>query len=106
RPKPMADAHSDDHQARRYVVVGGANGIGLQFSRLAMAAGARVSVLDNNVPALEALAAEQPDCPTFSCDVRDDSSVRDAMTKAAEALGGAIEGLIYCVGVDLQQAFS
>src|SRR5699024_1835499 len=61
---------------------------------------------DNNASALEALATAYPDCPTFRCDVRDNGSVRDAMTKAAQALGGAIEGLIYCVGVDLQQAFS
>src|SRR5690625_590840 len=96
----------DTHHNRHYLVVGGASGIGRSFVSLALKAGARVAVLDNNQAALDTLTQEETGTFTYYADVCDRITVDSAVAAAANNLEGHIDGLIYCVGIDLQQSFS
>ena len=82
---------------RRILVVGGAAGIGLATVRLCLEGGAQVAALDRNpwpngepAPAFFGLA-----------DVRATSDVEAGVSAAAQRLG-ALDGLVYCAGVDLR----
>jgi len=65
----------------RAVITGGGSGIGLATARLFADRGALVAVLDLDPAAAAPLAG-------FAADVADDTSVRAAVTAAAQALGG------------------
>jgi 2-keto-3-deoxy-L-fuconate dehydrogenase len=67
------------------LVTGGASGIGLATARLMAARGARVAILDREIPA--SLAQDGILQPVIA-DVTDDGAVRSAVATAAEALGG------------------
>ncbi|KUN82791.1 SDR family NAD(P)-dependent oxidoreductase [Streptomyces griseoruber] len=66
----------------RVVVTGGASGIGLATTRMFVAQGATVAVLD-----LDPSGVPRP-LPALRADVRDDASVRAAVDEAAARLGG------------------
>ncbi|RJL25086.1 SDR family NAD(P)-dependent oxidoreductase [Bailinhaonella thermotolerans] len=78
----------------RAVVTGGASGIGLATARTLLGRGARVACLDLN---------PEVDAPLIGvrADVSDDASVRDAVRRAAEALGG-IDVLVNNAGIGAQ----
>ena len=67
------------------LVTGGASGIGLATARLMASRGARVAILDREVPS--SLAQDATLHPVIA-DVTDDAAVRSAVATAAEALGG------------------
>ncbi|UUN30591.1 SDR family NAD(P)-dependent oxidoreductase [Streptomyces sp. FIT100] len=81
-----------DLSGLRAVVTGGASGIGLATARLLSARGARVAVLD-----LKPDTVEEPLVP-LRADVGDDASVREAVTAAAQELGG-IDILVNNAGI-------
>ncbi len=67
------------------LVTGGASGIGLAAARLMASRGARVAILDREIPgSVSGDGSLQP----VIADVTDDAAVRSAVTAAAEALGG------------------
>ncbi len=74
-------------EGRRAVVTGGASGIGRATARRMAAAGARVSVLDLDAAAAEAVAGETGGV-SFGVDVGDPNAVKAAVDASAEALGG------------------
>ncbi len=74
------------------VVTGGASGIGRQVVTTLLARGARVASLDLNTP--EPLTGVLD----LTCDVTDDASVRAAVERAAQELGG-IDVLVANAGV-------
>jgi len=93
---------SDSLQGRRFVITGGASGIGLAVARLALQRGAQACLLDLDAPQLA--AAQQTlgqSISTAACDVADAASVRDAVAHAAQAMGG-IDALVNSAGVDLR----
>ena len=67
------------------LVTGGAAGIGLATARLMAARGARVAILDREIPGG---VAEDGSLQPVIADVTDDAAVRSAVTAAVEALGG------------------
>jgi NAD(P)-dependent dehydrogenase (short-subunit alcohol dehydrogenase family) len=79
---------------RRMLVVGGAAGIGRACVDLCLEAGARTAVLDRDAWS----GGAAPAC-SLRADVRVAEQVNVAVAAAADALG-AIDGLIYCAGVD------
>ncbi len=83
---------------RRVLVVGGASGIGRATVGLFNEAGARIAVIDRDP------WTGSQDIPTpgiaLRADVRDTNAVDAAVDAAAAALG-ALDGLVYCAGVDL-----
>ncbi|KGD92421.1 short-chain dehydrogenase [Achromobacter sp. RTa] len=85
---------------RRFVVAGGASGIGLAFARLALGRGAAVAILDRDAGALAEAVRELPPAAALACDVTDSAAVDRALREAADALGG-IDGVVNCAGVDL-----
>jgi 2-keto-3-deoxy-L-fuconate dehydrogenase len=83
------------------VVTGGASGIGLATARLLTARGARVAILDRQVPP-GGIPADPGNTESgimaIPADVTDDSQVRSAVAAAAERLGG-IDILVNNAGI-------
>jgi 2-keto-3-deoxy-L-fuconate dehydrogenase len=67
------------------LVTGGASGIGLATARLMASRGARVAILDREIP--DSVPRDGDLHPVFA-DVTDDDAVRSAVATAVEALGG------------------
>lgn len=87
---------------RRYLVAGGASGIGLAFARLAASRGAAVAILDRDAAALSEAGRQLPSlAAALFCDVTDSEAVDRAVQEAAGALGG-IDGVVNCAGIDLR----
>lgn len=86
--------------ALRFVVSGGASGIGFAVARLAVERGARVVLLDLDAPRLQACVAALGDAALpLVCDVTDATAVKAAVNHAAQWLGG-IDALVNSAGVD------
>jgi NAD(P)-dependent dehydrogenase (short-subunit alcohol dehydrogenase family) len=91
------------HRGRRFVISGGASGIGLAVARLAQQRGARVALLDRDVAALAAAVrhlGEGPDVVALTCDVADANAVNHAIAEAAERMDG-VDALVNSAGIDL-----
>jgi NAD(P)-dependent dehydrogenase (short-subunit alcohol dehydrogenase family) len=84
-------------QGHAALVTGGASGLGAETARQLVQAGARVSILDVNMEAAQALADELR-CHAARCDITDSASVEAALDAAQEA-NGAPRILINCAGI-------
>lgn len=88
-------------EGRRFLVTGGASGIGLAVARLAIARGARVALLDLDAATLAASVDHLGKASQgFECDVSDSAAVRIAMTGASAWLDG-LDAVVNSAGVDL-----
>jgi NAD(P)-dependent dehydrogenase (short-subunit alcohol dehydrogenase family) len=87
---------------RRVLVTGAASGIGLAIVRLFSREGARVAMLDRDGARLKETAIDG--AVPLICDVGDERQVRDAVARAASALGG-LDGVVNSAGVDLMRPF-
>lgn len=87
---------------RHVVITGGSSGIGLAVTRLAVAAGARVSVVALSDAALTDLALHPPAGPgalaVFPADVTDPRQLRDALDQA-RGQHDRIAAVIACAGI-------
>src|ERR1700691_3958611 len=97
----MTTPNADEFSGLAALVTGGASGIGLATARLLASRGARVAILDREIPDAN---ATMPDGATqyltfasgpldkslqpFVADVTDDAAVRTAVAAAVEAFGG------------------
>jgi NAD(P)-dependent dehydrogenase (short-subunit alcohol dehydrogenase family) len=79
------------------IVTGGGGGLGAATARAMAAAGAKVTLLDVNMDAAEAVAKEIIGL-ALSCDVADAGSAEAAVAQAREAHGAA-RVLINCAGI-------
>jgi NAD(P)-dependent dehydrogenase (short-subunit alcohol dehydrogenase family) len=68
-------------QGQAALVTGGASGLGAETVRQLVQAGARVSILDVNIEAAQALADELR-CHAVRCDITDSASVTAALDAA------------------------
>ena len=84
-------------QGQAALVTGGASGLGAETVRQLVQAGARVSILDVNMEAAQALADELR-CHAVRCDITDSDSVETAL-EAAQQANGAPRILINCAGI-------
>ena len=82
-------------KGRRILVTGGSTGIGEAVVRQSVEAGARVASLARTVD-----EGEHGAVVGIKCDVRDEASVKAAIEKAAQALGG-LDGLVANAGYGL-----
>ncbi|MGV2292599.1 SDR family NAD(P)-dependent oxidoreductase [Trinickia sp. YCB016] len=82
------------------LVTGAASGLGAQTARALVAAGARVTLLDVNDGALEALAEELGHGVALAqrCDITDTASVEAAL-EAGERAHGTARILVNCAGI-------
>ena len=84
---------------QRVVVTGAARGIGEQVARLAVARGARVSLVGLEAERLQALADELGAMASWrEADVRDAAALRAAIDASAEEMGG-IDSVVANAGV-------
>ena len=84
-------------QGQAALVTGGASGLGAEVVRQLAQAGARVSILDVNREAGQALA-EEIGAHFASCDITDSDSVAQALAAARTAHGSA-RILVNCAGI-------
>lgn len=85
---------------RRFIVSGGASGIGLAVARLAVERGARVVLLDHDASRVQASAEALGDAALpLVCDVTDSEAVMAAMNHAVDWLGG-LDALVNSAGID------
>jgi 2-keto-3-deoxy-L-fuconate dehydrogenase len=81
----MSTPYPQEFDGLAALVTGGASGIGLATARLMASRGARVAILDREIPA--SLVQDGVLQPVIA-DVTDDAAVRSAVATAAEVLGG------------------
>jgi len=74
--------------AKRVLVTGGANGLGLAIAERFSAEGARVAICDVNAPALEVMRARHPQWLCIQADVASEASVAAMFTQLGSAFGG------------------
>ena len=77
------------------LITGGAAGIGLATAEVLAERGARVAIIDRNLP-------DAGDHPAFQADLADSAAVDRAVAGAAAALGG-IDILVNSAGIDLMR---
>ncbi|WND37421.1 SDR family oxidoreductase [Streptomyces sp. BB1-1-1] len=87
---------------RTVLVTGGSSGVGLATVRALLAEGARVATCgrdaDRLAKAAAGLGAGTDRLYTGVCDVRDADAVRDFTERAADRLGGRLDGLVNNAG--------
>jgi NAD(P)-dependent dehydrogenase (short-subunit alcohol dehydrogenase family) len=88
-------------QGQTFFISGGASGLGAACARRFAAGGARVIIADLNADAGERLASQLgPNARFAPTDVRDETSVQDAVKLAVGTFGG-LHGAINCAGIGL-----
>jgi short-subunit dehydrogenase len=80
------------------VVTGGASGIGLALVKDLLGRGFRVTVLDVNEAAMQAIAADQGDVSVQRCDTSDAAMV-EAVIGDIEQSAGPIDRFIHCAAI-------
>lgn len=87
-------------KGRRIVVTGAGSGIGAAIAQLFIAEGAQVAAIDRNEDGIRSWfkTVDTRKGIVLKADIADETSVNDAVKRAAEALGG-IDGLINAAGV-------
>lgn len=83
-------------QGRRVLVTGAASGIGRAVAELFLTAGARVALLDRQLPTPAASAGER--AVPLAADITDVEAVAAAVARAAQAFGG-LDGLVNSAGI-------
>lgn len=84
---------------QRFLVTGGASGLGAATAKMLTAAGARVMLVDLNAEGLAAMAAQLGDGARYSvADICDEAQAQAAVDAAVQAFGG-LDGLVNCAGI-------
>lgn len=91
------------HESKRYVVTGGASGIGAAVCRMLSDAGAAVAVLDRDVAGARTVAASLAQGRAFAVDISDPKEVDEAFSAAVGFLGG-LDGVAHVAAVDDPEA--
>lgn len=87
----------------RYLVVGGANGIGLESARILAGKGASLAIVDINKGALLNAQREMPAITYIGvADLSHSATTDRVISDAIAALGGTLDGLINCAGIDYE----
>jgi len=89
---------------RRILITGGASGIGLETALAFAREGARVALLDRNLPQLQEAARRIPGATPVAADVSIEAQVARAVAEAAEAMGG-IDGVANVAGIGTRRSF-
>jgi 2-keto-3-deoxy-L-fuconate dehydrogenase len=92
----MATSYPEELGGLAALITGGASGIGLATARLMRARGARVAILDREIPS--SVLAGGGLHPVLA-DVTGDAAVRSGVAAAAEALGGSLDILVNNAGI-------
>ncbi|MDX1992623.1 MAG: SDR family oxidoreductase [bacterium] len=87
---------ADRFAGKKYLVTGGASGIGLATAQALFKRGAQLALWDVNAPALEEAAGELVAFPAWVDVTRHE--VEPAMRQVREEMGG-LDGVIHCAGI-------
>jgi NAD(P)-dependent dehydrogenase (short-subunit alcohol dehydrogenase family) len=91
------------HASKRYVVTGGASGIGAAVCRVLSDAGAAVAVLDRDAAGARTVAASLARARAFAADISDPKEVDEAFDNAVGFLGD-LDGVAHVAAVDDPEA--
>lgn len=94
---------TDRFQGRRVVITGGASGIGAAVARRIVQEGGRVCIVHSDARKTPSLGAGVH-VERFVADVADEAAVGQAISYAADRLGG-IDGLVNSAGVNTMKPF-
>jgi NAD(P)-dependent dehydrogenase (short-subunit alcohol dehydrogenase family) len=84
---------------QRFLVTGGASGLGAATAKMLTTAGARVMLVDLNAEGLAATAAALGEAARYSvADICDETQAQAAVDAAVQAFGG-LDGLVNCAGI-------
>jgi len=84
---------------QRFLVTGGASGLGAATAKMLTAAGARVMLVDLNAEGVAATAAALGEAARYSvADICDETQAGAAVDAAVQAFGG-LDGLVNCAGI-------
>jgi meso-butanediol dehydrogenase / (S,S)-butanediol dehydrogenase / diacetyl reductase len=93
-------------EGKRVIVTGAASGIGRATAEVMAGQGASVLVADLDLTAAEQTAARCAaagvTAAAVRCDVRDPERVAALFTEAEEALGGVVDALANCAGIEIE----
>lgn len=96
---------NDTFNGKRYVVTGGASGIGFEVAKLLHRRGAQVALWDNNRERLQTAVETEASALVCVVDVTDPAQI-DAATQTLIAHWGGIDGVIHCAGIAKVGVFS
>lgn len=95
---PTKDSRNDRFASRRFLVTGGASGIGAATARRLASEGGQVAVLDRNGVDAEAIAKEIGGL-AVTVDLADAATIAPAVVAVADQMGG-IDGLVNAAGIN------
>lgn len=85
--------------SQRFLVTGGASGLGAATAHMLAAAGARVMLVDLNAEGLAAVATQLGEPARYAvADICDETQAQAAVDAAVQAFGG-LDGLVNCAGI-------
>lgn len=87
---------------RKILITGAASGIGAATAALFHSEGASLALVDRDWSAQRTLAPEGANVFRYTCDVTDETSVKDAVQALIRDLGG-LDGVANCAGISLRK---
>lgn len=95
--RSVSDAQGEGIEGRRVLIAGATSASGRAAARALLASGASVIAVGRDSAKLAEIATELPGVRTETCDLDDESAVRDLAARVRET-AGPVDGVVHLVG--------